>query len=75
VSTDTTTLDIVATPAAVFKRNAVEALHSVICEAVPPEDAFGDDSSEDMCFPNTVAIADPVTGRHTDENDDTVTPT
>jgi hypothetical protein len=37
-------------------------------------DALGDDSSEDMCLPNTVAIIDPVTGRKSEENDDTETP-
>jgi hypothetical protein len=63
VSIDITILGVDAKPAALFKRKAEEAFHSVICEAVPPVDDLGDDSSDDMCPPNTVVNNDPVAGR------------
>jgi hypothetical protein len=74
VSTDIDTLDFDAKPSAVFNLKTDDAFHSVITAWVPPTDALGDDSSDDMCFPKTVANADPVAGREFGENDDTETP-
>jgi hypothetical protein len=74
VSIDTETLDFLAKPRAVFNRKTDDAFHSVIKAWVPPTDALGDDSSDDICFPKTVANADPVAGRGFEENDDTETP-
>jgi len=75
MSTDIATLGDEAKPSAIFNRKAEEAFHSVICAADPPVDDLGDDSSEDICLPYTVANADPVTGRLIANTEDTETPT